>query len=302
MNEENIENLLRKAPAAKTPPGLAEQLKRDIKLPRAETNSGGFQTQSWLRRWLPALAPAAFLVACLVAAGVQSNILSGLKSDNEKLRSSTQNLEQLRAANQDYPQLLAQSEDLDRLRQENADLLRLRQELAPLQAAAQEAAQLRGANQALTAQIQSAAGAGSGSGGDFMAEARDKAENIACINNLKQIGLAARIWSGDHNNILPTNFISMTNEMNTWKILQCPGDHARNLSSWADVEAGNVSYTMASPGIADTFPNAVYVYCPIHHNYVLVDGSVQHLNAEGVSKAIRVIDGKMQFTPLRQGQ
>ena len=293
MNEENIENLLRKAPAAKTPPGLAEQLKREIRLPRKETDNSGFQAQTWLRRWLPALAPGAFLIACLVAAGVQMNTISGLKSDNEKLRGSAQNLEQLRADNQEYQQLQAQSQDLDQLRKENADLLRLRQEMVQLKADAQEGEQLRTANQALAAQVQSAGNANSG--GDFFADARDKAENAKCINNLKQIGLAARVWAGDNNDFLPTNFISMSKELNTWKILQCPGDHARNLSSWADVEAGSVSYIMASPGMDEAWPAVVYVYCPIHHNYVLVDGSVQHLNAEDVSKEIQVIDGKMQF-------
>jgi hypothetical protein len=297
MNEENIEGLLKKAPSAPAPPGLAERLKKDIKLPRAESG-GGFPAQSWLRRWLPALAPAAFLIACLVAAGVQSNILSGLKSDNEKLRSSTQNLEQLRTDNQEYQQLQAQSQDLDRLRQENADLLRLRQEMAQLRTDAQEATQLRAANQALTAQMQSTPGAGTG--GDFFADARDQAENVQCINNLKQIGLAARVWAMD-SNIFPTNFLSMSNELAyRWQILQCPSDHSHNLSSWADVEAGNVSYIMASPGIDEASTSTVYVYCPIHHNYLLVDGSVQRFSPEAAQKYIKVIDGKMQMVPPSQ--
>ncbi len=87
----------------------------------------------------------------------------------------------------------------------------------------------------------------------------------------------------------------MKNELSTWLLLQCPGDHSRNVSSWADVEAGNVSYIMASPGIEDTFPNAVFVYCPIHHNYLLVDGSVQRFSPEAAQKYIKVIDGKMQM-------
>jgi hypothetical protein len=304
MNEENIEDLLRKAPAGKTPPGLAERLKTDLKLPHAARDDGGFQTQSWLRRWLPALAPGAFLIACLVAAGVQSNIISGLKSDNGRLRSSTQNLEQLRADNQDYQQLQAQGQDLDRLRQENADLLRLRQEMTQLQAAAQEAAQLRAANQALTAQMQSTPSAGTG--GDFFADARDKAENVNCINNLKLIGIAARTWAGDNNGFLPSNFACMTNVISIWQIgqiLKCPGDHslpAGTMFSWADVQAGKVSYTMVSPGIEDTFPNAVFVYCPIHHNYLLVDGSVQRFSPEAAEKYIKVIDGKMQMVSPRQ--
>ena len=32
-----------------------------------------------------------------------------------------------------------------------------------------------------------------------LAKAKEKAVEINCVNNLKQVGLAARIWAGDHN-------------------------------------------------------------------------------------------------------
>jgi hypothetical protein len=298
MNEEKIEDLLKKAPGAKAPAGLAEQLKKDIKLPRAESGTVDFAPRTWLRRWLPAFSLAAFFIACVVAVGVQTTVTSGLKSDNEQLRSSAQNLDQLRASNEDYKKLLAQSQDLDQLRKDNADLLRLRAEEARLQALAQEAGQLRAANQDLLAQLPSTTTVAATN--DFFAEAKEKAENIKCMNNLKQIGLAARIWANDNNNILPTNYLCMSNELNNWAILQCPGDHSRNVTSWSDVGSGNVSYPMLAPGVDLSSPMLVFAYCPIHHNYLLVDGGVRKLTPEGVQKWVKVVDGRTMFVTPQQ--
>jgi len=81
------------------------------------------------------------------------------------------------------------------------------------------------------------------------AEAQRKAERIQCVNNLKQIGLAGRLWAGDNKDVYPSNFICMTNELSTWKILQCPSDKSHNVTNWAEVAAGNISYIMDAAGI-----------------------------------------------------
>ena len=91
-----------------------------------------------------------------------------------------------------------------------------------------------------------------------------KARRISCVNNLKQIGLAYRIWEGDHGDEYPmsvsvTNggamefvaagnvtaiFQVMSNELSTPKILFCPADerraYATNFS--AGFSAQNISY------------------------------------------------------------
>ena len=75
-----------------------------------------------------------------------------------------------------------------------------------------------------------------------------KTQWIICINNLKQIGLAYRIWAGDNNDKYPMqvsttnggtmelvadgknvwrNFLVMSNELSTPKILFCPADAGR---------------------------------------------------------------------------
>lgn len=77
-----------------------------------------------------------------------------------------------------------------------------------------------------------------------------KAQRISCVNNLKEVGLAYRIWDGDHHDKFPmmasvTNggtmelittdpdfvrdtFLVMSNELSTPKILHCPADDRRN--------------------------------------------------------------------------
>jgi len=77
--------------------------------------------------------------------------------------------------------------------------------------------------------------------------AKARPERIRCTNNLKQVGLAFRIWAGEHQDRLPTQvsvtnggameavmaghvaavFQVMSNELNTPKILFCPTDQER---------------------------------------------------------------------------
>jgi len=114
-----------------------------------------------------------------------------------------------------------------------------------------------------------------------LSKAKDKAQRINCVNNLKMIGLAARMYANDNKEVFPLNFLSMSNELNTPKFLICPedGSHARALD-WSNFsEAANVSYEFLRPGErADTNQKQPTFRCPIHNNVGLADGSVQQLS------------------------
>ena len=112
-----------------------------------------------------------------------------------------------------------------------------------------------------------------------LAKAKDQAQRVQCVNNLKQIGLAARMWSEDHNNIFPPDFLSMAGGLGSPKVLICPGDSRPvpvDLSSWAQFTPQNVSYQYLTPGIKGdgAMSGTVVFQCPIHGTVCYGDGSV----------------------------
>ncbi len=95
-----------------------------------------------------------------------------------------------------------------------------------------------------------------------LASAKRKSKRINCVNNLKQDGLAFRLWEGDNGDKYPmavsTNkngtmeyaedgnafrhFQVMSNELSTPKILVCPADNRTAAASFARLKNQNVSY------------------------------------------------------------
>jgi len=96
-----------------------------------------------------------------------------------------------------------------------------------------------------------------------LAAAKRKHARIGCISNLKQIGIAYRLWEGDNNDKYPmavsvTNggamelvatgnvaacFRVMSNELSTPKILFCPEDIRRvRATNFSTLNSSNISY------------------------------------------------------------
>ena len=104
-----------------------------------------------------------------------------------------------------------------------------------------------------------------------LAKAKAKAARINCVNNLRQLGLAFRVFSNDHQDKFPwqtaasdggtlsgtppavpgsgisswTNLIVASNEINNPKILVCPSDGAKVKAQYIlnmDPAGGNHSY------------------------------------------------------------
>lgn len=111
-----------------------------------------------------------------------------------------------------------------------------------------------------------------------IAAGRSKAQSVQCINNMKQIGLAARMWSLDHKEVFPPDFITMSNELFTPKILVCPDDKLKAAAhNWTDFSAAeNASYEFLVPGAKEAeVMNQPAFRCSIHGHLGMGDGSVQ---------------------------
>ena len=106
-----------------------------------------------------------------------------------------------------------------------------------------------------------------------LAKAKQKAQRITCVNNLKQVGLSFRIWAGDNGDRYPmqvpvseggtseqvgttgrgaitfTNFAVLQNELGTPKVVVCPSDErtaATNFNTLPSTQAGFKDNTFVS--------------------------------------------------------
>ena len=106
-----------------------------------------------------------------------------------------------------------------------------------------------------------------------LAAAKNKSMRIQCVNNLKECGLAFRIWEGDHNDEYPMevpmakggtkkfdtstdsfrHFKVMSNELSTPKILICPADTRTVADNFVNLKNQSVSY-LVSLDVSETIP------------------------------------------------
>ena len=97
-----------------------------------------------------------------------------------------------------------------------------------------------------------------------LSKARQRTRGICCNCNLKQVGLAFKLWAGDHQEKFPmqvsvTNggtmemvdsgktfmhFAAISNELSTPKVLVCPADRTRKRAAdfCADLDNAKISY------------------------------------------------------------
>ncbi len=107
-------------------------------------------------------------------------------------------------------------------------------------------------------------------------------EYVNCGNLMNVILCSERMWTNDHDDHLPSDFLSMSNELCTPKFLICPGDHNRPIaSSWTTFTTNNCSYEWVTSKLSETNANRIFIRCPIHGYVGYVDGRV--LDAAGNS-------------------
>lgn len=101
-----------------------------------------------------------------------------------------------------------------------------------------------------------------------LSKAKARAQRINGVNNLKQIGLAARQWALDNGDRFPATLDEMIHELGTDKVTYDPETGQR--------------YTYLGAHVLDTTPDAVLAYSPIFNgscSVLFADGSVQTMSA-----------------------
>jgi Domain of unknown function (DUF4234) len=136
-----------------------------------------------------------------------------------------------------------------------------------------------------------------------LANAKGKAQFINSENNMKQIGLAIRIWENDNNDQYPWNvsqtnggvmevcetgsdgfeknpaavFMVMSNELNSPRILVSPNDPDKQAAAdFQHLTANNITYELRTgPNVSDANPDEILAVDPINGIVLHCDGSVQ---------------------------
>jgi hypothetical protein len=250
------------------------------------------QAPFW-RRWIPALAFGLLFLGCLVVLGLQTSELLDLRRQNEQLLSAAASPEDLRRKNE--PDLAGTAGQAEAQRQE---LQRLRAEAERLRPLAQQLQVLRAENARLRAGAAAAAAGGAGGADrddDPFAMQAERANAIRCVSNIKQLGLAARMWANEHGTtLLPLDFLQMRNELTNPRLLTCPSDSTRSpATSWENFDGSSVSYDLPSAAPDERDPNIVYSRCRVHGHVGLCDGSA----IEGRNLAVKPVlrDGNLKF-------
>ncbi len=295
--EQEIENLLRAAPKPVPPTALKGQLTAQVRLSAPPSTAtplaSPFGPANWFRRWWPVLVPAAASLACAVGLTMQQVEIHSLKQAVQDLsRDGAAKAAVAPAPAAGTNDVPAREDAVDRTRQEVA---RLKDVASQLAAEVSQLEQMRGENSKLRSQLsEPPPGFLTPEETDALAAAKAKAESIQCINNLKQMGLAVRVWALDNNDMSPPDMLSMSNELSTPKILVCPADKTREAANgWASFSPSHVSYEYVAPSAPDTEPSRVLFRCPIHGHVCLSDGSVQSAVAKNHPERLVQRDGKL---------
>ncbi len=107
-----------------------------------------------------------------------------------------------------------------------------------------------------------------------IAQAKRQASFIRCINNVKQIGLACRLYANEHGGVFPPDLVSLKKELVTPKILFCsaasgvvPG------ANWEELDPKTISYQLLNPSGNEKSPQVPLTSCSVCGNYGMSDGS-----------------------------
>ncbi len=116
-----------------------------------------------------------------------------------------------------------------------------------------------------------------------LARAREAARRASCQNNLKQIGIATKMFAGEHQNAMPTSFNDLYPEFITDPIVFiCPSDPEQmepgdldDIDSWTAYEIVPGATDDGGADVAYVQEKSDQVHIPDGRNTLYCDGHVE---------------------------
>lgn len=109
-----------------------------------------------------------------------------------------------------------------------------------------------------------------------LAKGKARAQEAQCRNNLRQIGLAARMYAEENEQKWPSDLLSLSNYLQSPRLLVCNVDRkGKSVDDWSAVRSTNLSYNLLVAGEKIDRPNTPIIRCRVHGSVVRADGSVQ---------------------------
>jgi hypothetical protein len=296
MNPPELEDILRRAPAPRPSARLKDRLLSAIALPTSDSpqpQPARLSPEGRVPRWLG--MAAGFAAILWIAWGAVHR--HQLAQHNEQLTQSLRALQAEAPPSLDTERIALLQHEIQRLRDQTRELHRLRAEVAALRPLVGELEALRQEKQELLESLAQQANQLAITPVPAVEPNDEKDQSHACLNHLKQIALAARIWAGDNGDIFPPDLISMANELSTPMVLHCPADAQRPvMSNWAQFQPHLSSYEYLNPNGSFTEPHVVLARCRVHGHVVLSDGRVLGGTAfNSGNRQLITRDGKLEL-------
>lgn len=248
-DEQTLIRALRNPPPIHPPETLERELISRIQLTKGKNIEAGTAKAGMRTSPFPWLVAAILAGLGLAAAGVQTYrwVDLGRKTDDLERRSA--NVETLRAANAEYQRLVVSLEDAAQWRRDADEVETLSAEIERLRARVDTLIALRDENSRLAAEPASLGGPMAGETDDFFSDKRAHAQSIKCINNMKNIGLAVRIYATDHDDYNPESVMQLKGVLSSPGMLICPSksdsdQDTEKRVTWEDIHPGAVTYQL----------------------------------------------------------